>query len=226
MFAEMRRNHEDKYRNFAELVAGEREGVDYCRIMLPRESVITVIAPHGGGIEPGTSEMAKAIAGNDFSLYCFEGRKQENNYEYLHITGTNFDDPDCVQLTTKSKVVLAIHGCDNDNDLIYVGGLNENVRTLLINALRAVGLQAQEDMTSHSGRDPQNICNRELPNGGVQLEIAKGLRKKMFKGLKRNERAFTEPPFDTFVETVRGLLTQLRIGGETAQPAIEDGGRV
>ena len=217
MFSEMRGNHEDKYRNFAELVAGERDGVDYCRTIVPQKSVILVIAPHGGGIEQGTSEIAKAIAGNAFSLYCFEGTKVEGNFETLHITGTNFDDPDCVRLTSKSKVVLALHGCDDDNEVIYVGGRNENIRTQLIDALKAVGFQAQEDVTTHSGRDPQNICNRSLPNGGVQLEIAKGLRKKMFKGLKRNERAFTEPPFDKFVDAVRGLLTQLSIVGETTR---------
>jgi len=208
----MRKKHEDTYKSFARLKAIERAGVDYCRTILPRNSVITVIAPHGGEIEPGTSEIAKAIAGDHFSLYCFEGLKTQGNRD-LHITGTNFDDPDCVELTDKSRVVLAIHGCDDVNEVVYVGGCNENIRTQLIDALNAAGLQAQEDMTSHCGRNPQNICNRGLPEGGVQLEIAEGLRKKMFKGLKRNERAFTKPKFDTFVEAVRGLLDQLSIGG-------------
>jgi phage replication-related protein YjqB (UPF0714/DUF867 family) len=53
---------------------------------------VAVIAPHGGGIEPGTSELATAIAGDDFSLYLFEGLKSAGNGE-LHITSTNFDEP-------------------------------------------------------------------------------------------------------------------------------------
>jgi phage replication-related protein YjqB (UPF0714/DUF867 family) len=204
----MRAIRKDKYQRFADLIAMERAGLDYCRTILPRHSAITVIAPHGGGIELGTSEISKAIAGDQFSLYCFEGLKRIGN-KALHITSTNFDDPDCLELTGKSKLVLAVHGCDAKNEVVYVGGSNEGIRIQLISALKGVGFQAQEDMTAHSGRDLQNICNRGLPEGGVQLEIAEGLRKKMFKGLKRNERAFTEPPFDTFVEAVRGSLNRL-----------------
>jgi phage replication-related protein YjqB (UPF0714/DUF867 family) len=200
--------------------------VDYCRTILPRTSVITVIAPHGGGIEPGTSEIAKAIAGDQFSLYCFEGLKSQGNYKDLHITGTNFDDPDCVQLTGKSRVVLAIHGCDDDNEVVYVGGCNENIRTQLIDALTGAGFYAKKDVTAHSGRNPQNICNRGLPEGGVQLEIAEGLRLKMFRSLKRHERIFIQPPFEVFVNAVQESLNRLNFVGEATQPAIEDGGRV
>jgi phage replication-related protein YjqB (UPF0714/DUF867 family) len=115
----MGEKHEDKYKSFAGLKAVERAGVDYCRIILPQNSEIAVIAPHGGGIEPGTSEIAKAIAGDKFSLYCFEGLKTEGNYRDLHITGTNFDDPDCVQLIGKIK------SCAGDSWLRprYRGGL-------------------------------------------------------------------------------------------------------
>jgi len=222
----MGKKHEDKYKSFASLEAIERAGVDYCRTILPRASVITVIAPHGGGIEPGTSEIAKAIAGDQFSLYCFEGLKRQGNYRDLHITGTNFDDPDCVQLTGKARVVLAIHGCDDDNEVVYVGGCNENIRTQLIDALTVAGFYAQEDVTAHSGRNPQNICNRGIPEGGIQLEIAEGLRLKMFRSLKRHERIFLQPPFEVFVNAVRESLNRLNFVGEATQPAIEDGGRL
>ena len=222
----MGKKREDKYRSFASLKAIERAGVDYCRTILPRNSVITVIAPHGGGIEPGTSEIAKAIACDRFSLYCFEGLKTEGNYRDLHITGTKFDDPDCVQLTSKSRVVLAIHGCDDDNEMVYVGGCNENIRTQLIYALTGAGFCAREDVTAHSGRNPQNICNRGLPEGGVQLEIAEGLRLKMFRSLKRHERIFIQPPFEVFVNSVRESLNRLNFVGGAVQPAIEDGSRV
>lgn len=33
---------------------------------------ITCIAIHGGNIEPGTSELAEELAGNEFNLYKFE----------------------------------------------------------------------------------------------------------------------------------------------------------
>lgn len=198
---------QDKYGSFAELSESEHEARDYRRVIEKRGSKITVIAPHGGGIEPGTSEIAKAIAGGEFSLYCFEGLKARGNYEGLHITGTNFDDPACVQLVNGSNLVLAIHGCDDANEAVYVGGLNENRKAQFIEALRDANFHAEEDVSSHSGRSPQNICNRGCVDGGVQLEISKGLRRTMFSGLnKRHERQITTPVFDAFIVVLRAVL--------------------
>ena len=63
----------DKYASFQELERGERRGVYRVRSCL-RRATIAVIAPHGGSIEPGTSEIARKIAGADFSIYAFEKR--------------------------------------------------------------------------------------------------------------------------------------------------------
>ena len=54
----------DRYRNFAQLRNGETEGIDYRICSTERESFAAIIAPHGGSIEPGTSEIAAAIAEN------------------------------------------------------------------------------------------------------------------------------------------------------------------
>src|SRR5258705_12941810 len=62
----------DKYRNFAELARNEVSGVDY-RILVRRGmAAFAIVAPHGGGIEPGTSEITLAVAVEDFSYYSFE----------------------------------------------------------------------------------------------------------------------------------------------------------
>lgn len=42
-------------------------------------------APHGGGIEPGTSEIADAIGGERGSFYTFGGLKSSGTAD-LHIT--------------------------------------------------------------------------------------------------------------------------------------------
>jgi len=68
-----------------------------------------IVAPHGGAIEPGTSEVAREVANNDLSLAIFEGIKPRNN-DRLHITSTNFDEPRCVALVQESDTVVAIHG--------------------------------------------------------------------------------------------------------------------
>ena len=84
----------DDYWSFTELAKNEREQ-DYKVFSRPRGSEVIIIAPHGGGIEPGTSEIAEAIAGDNFSLYCFEGLKANCN-KILHIKSINFDEPKCI----------------------------------------------------------------------------------------------------------------------------------
>ena len=54
---------EDKYRSYAELHENEDEGIDFRVCMNDRAASAAVIAPHGGKIEPGTSEITTAIAG-------------------------------------------------------------------------------------------------------------------------------------------------------------------
>ena len=82
----------DTYNSFANLAKHAEEGRDFKVRTQERLGTTVIIAPHGGGIEPGTSEIAEAIAGNDLSLYLFEGIRDENNRE-LHITSTRFDEP-------------------------------------------------------------------------------------------------------------------------------------
>ena len=82
----------DTYCNFDELVAHQRRNVDYRIHASIRPSPVAIIAPHGGGIEPGTSELAQAIAGDNFSYYCFESVRLAENKQ-LHIASHRFDEP-------------------------------------------------------------------------------------------------------------------------------------
>jgi phage replication-related protein YjqB (UPF0714/DUF867 family) len=56
------------YKSFGELSYNESEGQDYVIRTCLRNSPVLVMAPHGGKIEPGTAEIAEAIAGNDHSF--------------------------------------------------------------------------------------------------------------------------------------------------------------
>lgn len=62
----------DRYTSFVDLAANERPDIDYRIRVVDRGSEIGILAPHGGWIEPGTSEIAEAIAGSEFSFYVFE----------------------------------------------------------------------------------------------------------------------------------------------------------
>ena len=63
----------DKYTNIAELKQNEREDEDYTILYRELPSKIAIMAPHGGGIEPGTIDIADNLAGCDYMFYAFIG---------------------------------------------------------------------------------------------------------------------------------------------------------
>ncbi len=195
----------DMYSSFAELASDKQEGRDYRRLVQMRESRIAVIAPHGGAIEPGTSEIARAIANGQFASYCFEGIQARGNRE-LHITSRCFDEPMCVQLVQRCQTVIAVHGCAGKHEAVYVGGLDDDLKAQIIEALMSAGFEASADTSDHSGNHPKNICNRGGSGKGLQLEITEGLRRVMFKGPGLRDRETTTPQFETFVAAVRDVL--------------------
>ena len=200
----------DWYKNFAELREAEPEGSSYQRRIVKRRSAFAIIAPHGGGIEPGTSEIATAIAGDRFSYYSFDGLKKAGN-EVLHITSTRFDEPRCLQLLDNSEIAVAIHGCSGDEYTIFLGGLHDGLKTCLMNALMKAGFDARPAEAEYSGTQPQNICNRGRSDRGVQVEISEGLRRAMFKGFDRRGRKVTTEVFWKFVASVHdGLVTAMK----------------
>lgn len=169
--------HQDKYRSFQELARYEREQIDY-RIIVNevRGARISVVAPHGGAIERGTSELARAIAGTDFNLYLFEGLKAQGNFASLHITSRSFDEPRCLELVSRSNIVVTVHGCTGDHQAVYIGGLNTDLKSVVDGALQAAGFTAQQDDHPFPAVDPDNICNRGITGAGIQLELTRGLR--------------------------------------------------
>jgi phage replication-related protein YjqB (UPF0714/DUF867 family) len=168
--------HPDRYASYAELSASEIEGRDYRRVIVRKlTSAIAVIAPHGGGIERWTSEIARAIAGDDFNLYLFEGIKSKNNRD-LHITSRRFDEPRCLGLVAECDVVVAVHGCIADDERVLLGGLDATLKTEIAQALFDVGLTVETDGHRFPAVDKNNICNRGRTGRGIQLEISGVLR--------------------------------------------------
>jgi phage replication-related protein YjqB (UPF0714/DUF867 family) len=166
----------DRYANFAELSSAEREGVDFRVRCTIRNPPVAIIAPHGGGIEPGTSEITSQIAGSVYSFYCFEGLKPSGN-SVLHITSTRFDEPRCVDLVSASDFVVSVHGLAGTYEGIDVGGLDQSLREAICGSLVDAGFAAQVVTTGeHAAIDPANICNRGRRGAGVQLEITRALR--------------------------------------------------
>lgn len=164
------------------------------------------MAPHGGGIEPGTTEIANAVAGDVHSFYTFIGLKKQGNARF-HISSINFDEPEGIRLAKKSKTILTIHGCKGDNTIVYLGGrdrpLKEKIRTALLDAKFSV-----RESSQFPGKNPFNICNQSRLYIGAQLEITAGLRRKMFHNLSRIHPKNRTRQFEKFVSALSGALSK------------------
>lgn len=212
----------DIYRNFRELERAEREGEDWVRDREDRGSRILVMAPHGGWIEPLTTELAQAVAGTEFSFYSFRGIKERGN-EGLHITSHRFDEPLALEAAARADQVLAIHGERTfRRAFVMVGGGCDGMRRELEEALAEAGFPLRKPREGLDGRHHRNICNRGRLGTGGQLELSEGLRTR-----------FREDPArrSDFVRAVRSVLLPLEErlregasgeesdGGDAAGPA-------
>lgn len=100
-------------------------GVDYQTTMKRSSSGRLIIAPHRGGIEPETSEIAEPIAKFYCSLYMFEGIKSSRNAT-LHITGTRFDDPLVLEMLKLSNWAIAIYYYGSNEKIAFIVGRGMN----------------------------------------------------------------------------------------------------
>lgn len=165
------------YRGFADLMKHHVRGKDYDIVLSPRPpSRVAVIAPHGGRIEPRTSEIARAIAGDEFNLYLFEGIRPSKNYTALHLASRLFDEPECLALIARCLFVVAIHGCKGADERVLLGGLSATLKNQLAVALGEASVAFQTDGHHFPATDQNNICNRGLTRRGVQLELTGPLR--------------------------------------------------
>ncbi len=165
----------DTYNNFKELKRSETINADYRISLFDVGSPITIIAPHGGDIEPKTSGIAAGIARDQFNYYCFEGIKPRNNRS-LHITSHNFDEPRALKLLARCQTVVAVHACTDDRVLVYPGGRDQELMGIMEKDLMAIGISVANRNSKYPGVNPHNICNRGASGKGVQLEISRGLR--------------------------------------------------
>ena len=173
----------DLYSSHAELVAAEQEGLDYRIVLLDRYSPVTIIAPHGGYIEPPTSALAVAIAAADHNAYCFDGLQTDRQHHELHITSNNYDEPTACALVARSDIVIALHG-RQDRDAphsVWIGGLDRALRDAIALRLQQAGFEATTEGHEFPAVAPANICNRGRRKKGVQLEIPGSLRKALRK---------------------------------------------
>ena len=188
------------YRDFADLAQAQRRSRDYLiRVSRRPSSSIAIIAPHGGEIENGTSEVARAIAGDDFNLYLFEGIRPSKNFRALHLTSHRFDEPECLSLVASATAVVAIHGCGGEDRRVFLGGRDVALRNRLGRALAEADVDAPTTGHRFPATHARNVCNRGATGMGVQVELTGAMR--------------TFPDAQRVVDVIRAVLLALEAPG-------------
>lgn len=219
------------------------EGVDYARRFRRHQwfdddltlrydvSRTVILAPHGGGIETGTSELCLAIAGYHpaglaptpaegpvYDYWMFEGLRAAKNDE-LHVTSTNCDDHVALALAAASLNAVSLHGCTtsqaelpDDTQAVLVGGCSTAFKSRLLSKLEAAGLHVVDAaaIPALDGDEPTNIANRTLLASGAQLELTTPLRHAMFgTNTRAGRKNTTLPLFWSFATAVRAATADL-----------------
>ncbi|UCF92136.1 MAG: poly-gamma-glutamate hydrolase family protein [Desulfobacterales bacterium] len=196
----------DNYKSFHELNKTEKAGRDYRIQWRIGNSGIAIMAPHGGEIEPGTTEIADAIAGGQHSFYSFEGLKSQGNLK-LHIPSSKFDEPVGIDIARQSRKVLTVHGCRDPKAIVHIGGKDSGLKAKIKAGLRRAGFAVLESRR-YAGMHSNNICNRSRTGQGVQLEISLGLRRQMFPALARRRRQRVTLTFHQLAAAVKQALCE------------------
>jgi len=235
---------------------GLTEGIDWARRFRRHErfddspdrtddgTSTVVLAPHGGGIEPGTSELCLAVAGYHpanfpitppagvtYDYWMFEGIREGGNAD-LHVTSTGCDDPVAVSLCGGALGALSLHGFKPENahpplppdrQVVLIGGGDDLLRPLLLDALCAAHLPAEDTggQGEIGGDDACNIVNRTLRGKGVQLELSEPLRDTMFGENTRPRRSHTTTEvFWRFVAACRDALDRFEAEQAVRSPTL------
>jgi phage replication-related protein YjqB (UPF0714/DUF867 family) len=190
--------------SFAVLQANETIGVDYRIRVCHGRSGIAVMAIHGGGIEPGTTEIAEAVAGETHTFYSFSGLNSSGNAR-LHISSRKFDEPLGLAVARRARTVITIHGCRDTKAITYLGGRHHRLKLQIKQALTVAGFAAVDGLR-FPGINPKNICNKNRSGMGVQLEISIGMRKRLFEDITRPHRKRVTSSFIDYVHALqRGI---------------------
>jgi phage replication-related protein YjqB (UPF0714/DUF867 family) len=184
---------------FGELSRHAVEGRDFSIDMRFGRSGVAIMAPHGGGIEPGTDMIAAVIAGHRHGFYAFKGLRIRGNRN-LHLSSECFDEPRGLALARKSLTVVTIHGCNASEEVVYVGGLDQVLRDNLIDHLQSFDFKARKSSQARlGGIHPENLCNRCRKGQGVQMELSGSLRQNLLPNLQHGRPRTDSASLKTFV---------------------------
>ena len=144
-----------------------------------------LVAIHGGGIEPGTEEIARFAAYHSgATLYVYAGRRATGNLP-LHRPSHRVqlqDRPLVKKFLNHVNMAISIHGHGRNERCAYVGGLNQAMVHQFVKVAQAALPHYEWIFDSESippemrGQNPNNIVNLP-PSQGMQLELPRDLRR-------------------------------------------------
>ena len=205
---------QDYYKSMTELYKDTTEGIDWKKDTRNVGKSVLIVAPHGGNIEQGTSELTKLVANNgDFDYFSFEAIRPSNNTQ-LHVTSTNYDDATLHEMIQDRTATISIHGAQGEEQLVYLGGYQSPLRDAIQSQLELKGFVVKIPPEYLGGLSNANFINKVEESTGVQLELTTALRKAFFKdedtstASRKKIENWTTTMYD-FAEALNGAIKQV-----------------
>lgn len=180
-----------------------------------------LVAPHGGGIEPGSSEIMRAVADlGGWAWYEFAGFLRQRNKECLHIASIHFDEPMLQKMVPQAEFVVAFHGAGEAREpVVYVGGRWNEGRQIILESINSSferhHIRArdaiQEGIGEHlRGWDAKNITNLGKRGEGIQLEFSRRARNLLFPpDCSREARGRRSASLRPLASSIHKAITEL-----------------
>jgi phage replication-related protein YjqB (UPF0714/DUF867 family) len=205
---------QDYYNSMTALYNDTTEGIDWKKDTRNDGKSVLIVAPHGGNIEQGTSELTKLVANNgDFDYYSFEAIRPSNNSQ-LHVTSTNYDDATLHDMIQDRTATISIHGAQGEEQLVYLGGYKSPLRDAIQSQLKNKGFVVKIPPEYLGGQSNANFINKNEQSTGVQLELTTALRKAFFKdedtstASRKKAENWTTTMYD-FAEALNAAIKQI-----------------
>ena len=208
----------DYYRSMTDLLHDTQEGKDWTKESTNRHSNVLIFAPHGGSIEKGTTELTKAIANKgNYDYYAFNGTRNKNNSQ-LHVTSTNYNDPDLINRNYNKDISISVHGAGQSQgkNTVLIGGRDEKLIQLISKELSTFKFNVQRSLGHLAGIDTNNVVNYNKKGQGVQLELTPDLRKSFFSNgddsskARKDEKNWTST-MDHFATAINNAIRKYMI---------------
>lgn len=201
----------DTYADSHALMKARKYESDFSIRLKKGTSGIIYFTPHGGGIESGASELSEFSASANDSYYAFEGRLSSGN-SVLHVTSTNFNEPNAEDLVRQHKIAVSYHGyADSAVKNTKIGGLDSQLRNFIGEEFTAAGIpwEQEPEGSNIAGAEPNNIVNETTRGMGVQLEISTMQRNAFFTtNTAAGRRTSRNAEFDAYVAAVKRAVAR------------------